>query len=536
MASSSERRSHALHWTTLGVALCALSACRATTPATEDGRTPPNIVLIYADDVGFGDLGCYGAEHVRTPHIDALASEGRRFTDVHSPSAVCSPSRYGLLTGRYPVRRNLWGPIGKDQPLCIDPARLTLARVLQEAGYATACIGKWHLGFGSEGPDWNGELKPGPLELGFDHYFGLPVVNSSPPYVYVEDHRVVGLDPADPIVRGVRSATQVWPEKGGYEALGGGRRAHELYRDEQVATTFEQRAVAWLERRTLDADERPFFLYLATTNIHHPFTPAPRFRGSSACGRYGDFIHELDWLVGEVLAALEALGEAQNTLVVLTSDNGGMLNLGGQEAWRAGHRLNGELLGFKFGAWEGGHRVPLIARWPGHIPAGTHSDALISQVDLLATFAAAAGASVPEGEAQDSLDQLATLVGDPVRPVREQLIVSPNRPSHLVLRRRQWAYLSARGEGGFGQKNVGDHCFGGAAVFPFTGQENSDFADGRLLPDAPPGQLYDLSRDPGQALNVYDRHPEVVAELEAVLAEYRAAARPGKPLGWIDRR
>ncbi|MCP3920114.1 MAG: arylsulfatase [bacterium] len=509
-----------------------LCACRAATPNQETVRTPPNIVLIYADDLGYGDLGCYGAEHVRTPNIDALASNGRRFTDAHSPSSVCSPSRYGLMTGRYPVRRNLWGPIGRELPLCIDRERLTLASVLKSAGYDTACIGKWHLGFGTEGPDWNGKLAPGPLELGFDRYFGLPVVNSSPPYVYVEDHHVVGLDPLDPIVKGVRSATQEWPAKGGYQALGGGRRAHELYADELVATTFQERAVAWLER----TGERPFFLYLATTNIHHPFTPAPRFRGSSTCGRYGDFIHELDWMVGEVMAALDASGEAENTLVVFTSDNGGMLNAGGQDAWRAGHRLNGDLLGFKFGAWEGGHRVPMIARWPGRIPAGTESDALISQVDLLASFASAAGVSVPEGEAEDSLDQLAAFVGDPARPVREELIVSPNRPSHLLVRKKQWAYIAARGEGGFGQKNVGDHCFGGGAVLPFTGQENSDFADGRLETAAPPGQLYDLNEDPGQTTNVYAKHPDVVAELEAVLDGYRATAQPGKPLGWIDRR
>ncbi|MEM7307657.1 MAG: arylsulfatase [Planctomycetota bacterium] len=516
--------------------LLGFTACRSSAPDAGSQRARPNIVLVYADDLGYGDLGCYGATHVRTPNLDALAREGRRFTDVHSASAVCSPSRYGLMTGRYPVRRNLWGPIGTHLPLCVDPRRATLASVLRGAGYDTACIGKWHLGFGVDAPDWNGVLAPGPLELGFDHYFGLPVVNSSPPYVYVEDHGVVGLDLADPLVQGVRSATQEWPEKGGYKALGGARRAHELYRDEEVAATFLERAVGWLERTSEDGDARPFFLYLATTNIHHPFTPAPRFQGTSDCGRYGDFIHELDWLVGELLASLEALGVADETLVVVTSDNGGMLNLGGQEAWRAGHRLNGELLGFKFGAWEGGHRVPLIARWPGVIPAGTTSDALVSQVDLLATFAAAAGGSVPAGQAEDSIDQLDALTGAPARPLRTELVVSPNRPSHLTVRRGKWVYIPAQDEGGFGQKRVGDHCFGGGAALPFTGQRNGDFVDGQLADGAPPAQLYDLAADPRQTTNVYTQHPDVVAELAALAASYRAAAPPGPPLGWIDRR
>ena len=256
----------------------------------------PNVVLINADDLGYGDLGCYGAEKVKTPNIDRLAREGRRFTDAHTASAVCSPSRYGLLTGRYPLRRNYWGPSPIRMPLAIDTSRLTLGRLMKESGYSTACIGKWHLGFGEKEPDWNGDLKPGPLELGFDYYFGIPQVNSGPPFVYVENHRVVGLDPNDPFIYGKRSATKKYPEKSGYDAIGGAEAAHRLYDDEQLATTLKNRAVTWLKRR--DRNE-PFFLYLATTNIHHPFTPASQFIGTSSCGLYGDFIHELDWVVGK---------------------------------------------------------------------------------------------------------------------------------------------------------------------------------------------------------------------------------------------
>lgn len=493
----------------------------------------PNIVLINADDLGYGDLGCYGATKVQTPNIDRLAREGRSFMDAHAASAVCSPSRYGLLTGRYPIRRNYWGPTGMGQPLTIDPAHLTLGSLLKDAGYTTAVIGKWHLGFCEESPDWNKELKPGPLELGFDYFFGLPVVNCIPPYVYVENHRVVGWEPDDPFVMGERSLTEQWPAKGGYDAIGGARKAHELYRDEMVGTTFKEKSVEWIRQAGEDRS-RPFFLYLATTHIHHPFTPAPQFKGTSQCGRYGDFIHELDWIVGELLDAVTELGEGENTLFLFTSDNGGMLNHAGQDAWRAGHRLNGDLLGFKFGAWEGGHRIPLIARWPAHIPAGSVSDHLFSQLDLMATFAAVVDRPLREGEGVDSVDQLETLTGSPPEPLRDELVISPNSPEHLLLRKGNWVYIPAQDEGGFQDTNIGDHTLGGGAAFKLTHQSNSDFtAAGEILPDAPPAQLYDLKQDPRQEVNVYNAHPEVVEDLDALLAERRKLTGSHKPLGWV---
>ncbi len=494
----------------------------------------PNVVLINADDLGYGDLGCYGAVKVKTPHIDRLARQGRLFTDAHTASAVCSPSRYGLLTGRYPLRRNFWGPISPRTPLSIDPGHLTLGRLMHEVGYAAACIGKWHLGFGSKEPDWNGELKPGPLELGFDTYFGIPQVNSGPPFVYVENHRVVGLDPADPFVTvyGKKSVTQVWPAKSGYTQIGGAQAAHRLYKDELVGTILRKRAMAWLQEKK----DRPFFLYLATTNIHHPFTPAPQFKGSSDCGRYGDFIHELDWIVGGVLTTLDEMGVTDNTLVIFTSDNGGMFNNGGQDAWSAGHRLNGHLLGFKFGAWEGGHRIPFVARWPGRIPANSRSNQLISQVDILATLAAIVKRPLRHGEGIDSVNQLEALTGSPRTPLRDHLIISPNHASHLVVRQGKWVYIPAQGEGGFQQKNVGDHCFGNAAVLGFTGQVNSDIVSGKIRTDAPPAQLYDLDKDPSQANNLYRRHPEVIERLHTLLESYRQKTGPHPKLGWVDSR
>lgn len=503
-----------------------LSAFGAETDTKQAGSpgdpdSPPSIVLILADDVGYGDVGCYGATKVKTPNIDRLARDGRRFTDAHSASAVCTPSRYALLTGEYPFRKDLWKPVFHKTGLLIDPGRLTLADVMKTAGYSTTCIGKWHLGFGEDTPDWNGELKPGPLELGFDSYFGVPVVNSHPPFVYVDDHRVVGLVPDDPLVFGQRAETKVFPEKMGIDQVGGAAAAHALYDDQMVGTRLTEKAVKWI----IDHQEERFFLYLATTNIHHPFTPHPRFDGTSDCGRYGDFLHELDWMVGQVLDTLDKHGLVENTLVIFTSDNGGMLNQGGQDAWKAGHRLNGQLLGFKFDAWEGGHRVPFVARWPGRIPAGTTSNQLISNVDMLATFAALVGQTLGESDAVDSFNILPALIGSPKEPIRDHLVLSPWNRKHIALRKGRWVYIGAKGGGGFTARQIGRHALGGPAAFRLTGQVNSDIEDARLRPDAPEAQLYDLESDLSEKRNVIRDHPEKAAELSATLSEITSGKR-----------
>ena len=420
----------------------------------------PNIVLIYADDIGYGDLSCYGATHVNTPNIDRLAKQGRRFTDAHSASAVCTPSRYALLTGRYPARNDLWGPLSLRSPLVIDPDRTTLADVVKRAGYSTACIGKWHLGWQSEAPtDWNKALKPGPLELGFDYYFGMPTVNSHPPYVFVENDRVVGWEPDDPFVYGETAETRKFEEKHGLNLIGGAKKAHSMYDDEMVGTKLAEKATNWISEKS--KSDEPFFLYLATTNIHHPFTPAVRFKGSSKAGRYGDFIHELDWIVGEVTKSLEENGCAENTILIFTSDNGGMLNKGGQEAYRLGHHQNGELFGFKFDAWEGGHRVPFIIRWPGKVAADSNSNSLISSIDMLATVAELTGQTLKDDEGPDSVSILSAFTGKPNGVVRKELLISPFRAKNLSLRQGDWMYISGQGGGGFTAPNVGDHTFGG---------------------------------------------------------------------------
>lgn len=490
------------------------------------GTERPNVVLIFADDLGYGDLGCYGATKVQTPNIDRLAKEGRMFTDAHSASAVCTPSRYALLTGEYPLRgaggAGIWGPLSHTSGLIIDTDKTTLGKVFQDADYATACIGKWHLGFGKGKCDWNKPLRPGPLELGFDYYFGVPKVNSGFPYVYVENDRIVGWDPDDPLVFKGKpiSPTPTFPPEAGRKtpnAFAGAVKAHEMYHDERTATLLTEKAIGWIEKNQAE----PFFLYLPTTNIHHPFTPAPRFKGTSECGLYGDFIHELDWMVGQLLESLDENGLADNTLVIFTSDNGGMFNVGGQAAWAAGHHINGDLLGFKFSAWEGGHRIPFIARWPGHIEAGSTSEQLICNVDLLATLSACLGNSIEPGQARDGVNVLPALIGDPSESLRDHLIMAPKKPSHLAIRQGKWLYIEAQGGGGFNEAKRGAHAFGGPAAVTFTKRENSDIENGKIARDAPAAQLYDLEADLAQTTNVYAEHPKIVGELSRLLRTYR---------------
>jgi arylsulfatase A len=396
---------------------------------------------------------------------------------------------------------------------------------MKQAGYATACIGKWHLGFGEQTPDWNGELKPGPLELGFDYYFGVPVVNSHPPFVYVRNHHVVGLVPDDPFVYGKTAKTELFPEKRRVGDIGGADAAHAIYKDRMVGTRLTEESRQWIKGNR----DHPFFLYLATTNIHHPFTPHPRFQGTSECGRYGDYVHELDWMVGEVINTLDEQGLTDRTLVIFTSDNGGMFNVGGQDAWRDGHRLNGDLLGFKFGAWEGGHRIPFIARWPGKIPAGTTSDQLISNVDMLATMAALVDHPLNDSDGPDSFNLLPALTGSPNHQIRDHLVLSPSRPANIALRKGNWVYIAAQGSGGFGDKKDTEFARGGPGAHLLTKQINSDIANGKLKPNAPPAQLYDLEADRSQMKNLYREHPELVEQMKAFLDQCQRSKRTAGP-------
>jgi len=345
----------------------------------------PNVVLIYADDLGYGDISCYGATKVKTPNVDQLASRGLRFTNAYATSATCTPSRFSLLTGEYAWRQKGTGIAPGNASLIIRPDRSTLPKVFQAAGYRTGAVGKWHLGLGGpEGPDWNGDVKPGPLELGFTYSYIMAATGDRVPCVYVENHRVVNLDPTDPIRVDYNHKIGDWPTGqenpellkmkhshghdmtivNGVGRIGwmtGGKAA--LWKDEDMADVFTRQAVQFIENSHKNA--QPFFLYFATHNIHVPRVPHPRFVGKSGLGPRGDAILEFDWQVGEVLKTLDRLGLTNNTLVLLSSDNGPVVDDGYQdEAVEKlnGHKPAGALRGGKYSAFEAGTRVPLLVR------------------------------------------------------------------------------------------------------------------------------------------------------------------------------
>ncbi|MFR9644620.1 MAG: arylsulfatase [Rikenellaceae bacterium] len=471
----------------------------------------PNIILINIDDLGYGCLSSFGATKVKTPNIDRLATEGRIFMDMHSASAVSTPSRYGLMTGRYPFREDVFAVAGYKTPLLINQEHITIAEVMKRSGYATAVIGKWHLGFCDQTPDWNSDLKPGPLELGFDYYFGIPTVNSGPPFVFVEDHNVVGLDPADPFVYGQLPETKVFPGKKISNNIGGAKAAHALYDDEMLGTIFTQKSVEWIKSHRDD----PFFLYLATTNIHNPITPNPKFIGTSECGIYGDFIHELDWMVGEILNTLDEEGIADNTMVIFTSDNGAMLKFSGFEAQNNGLNINGELFGYKFDSWEGGHRVPMLIRWKDGIKAGTISNQLICNVDLLRSLAALVGCELEEGDAPDSYNMLPALLGETEEEIREELLSASHKRNNYAYRKGDYVYINNRGGGGFDDPTPGSSNFGGVAAAHYFGRENSDMEGGKYKEDAPKVQLYNLRNDIKQSVNLANSEPDKLKEMQA---------------------
>jgi arylsulfatase A-like enzyme len=390
-----------------------LSALVATTTGAAGATAPsakrsPNVVLIYADDLGYGDVGCNGSTYIKTPNVDALAAAGCRFTSGYCTAATCTPSRYSILTGEYPWRKSGTQILPGDAKLIIEPGRQTLASVFHDAGYATAAVGKWHLGFG-EGKgdvDWNHEVKPGPHELGFDYSYLMPSTLDRVPCVFMENQKVVGLDPADPIEVNYRK--KVGDEPTGKEhpellrmklSLGhdgtiingvsrigfmkGGKSARWV--DEDIADTIVGKACAFMEKNK----EKPFFLYFASHDIHVPRMPAKRFVGKSGLGPRGDSILEFDWSVGALEKKLEELHLAEDTIVILTSDNGPVLDDGyaDQAAEKfAGLPVAGPFSGGKYCIAEGGCRVPFIVKWPGRIKPGV-SAAVVSQVDLLASFA-----------------------------------------------------------------------------------------------------------------------------------------------------
>ena len=460
---------------------------------------PPNVVILYADDMGYGDLGANNPDSkIPTPHLDRLAREGTRFTDAHSSSGVCTPSRYALLHGRYHWRK-FHGIVQSFDPPILDAERTTLAELLHGRGHATGCFGKWHLGWDWEAIrrpgatprldgknkvfavtdfDWQRRIPGGPLSHGFDTYLGDDVPNF-PPYAWFEDDRI-------PVAPSVDLATSGRPPEGNWECRPGPMAAGWDFH--AVMPTLTDRAVAWIERQSPD---RPFFLYFPFTSPHAPILPTDAFTGSSKAGPYGDFMAQTDDTVGRVLDALDARGLAANTLVIFTSDNGPERYA--YERTRAfGHRSMGPLRGLKRDLWEGGHRVPMVVRWPGYVPAGRVSDGLLSQVDLYATIAAAVGKGIPEDSAEDSLDQLALFTGRGPSARRE--IVHNTHADGYALRQDEWILIDAPS--------------GGISEIPDWYRD----AEGIPAPDHP-GELYDLSVDPGQRDNRFDAEPDRVAAM-----------------------
>lgn len=479
----------------------------------------PNIVIIYADDLGYGDVSCYGATKINTPNIDRLANQGLLFTNAHCSSATSTPSRYSLLTGEYAWRRAGTGIATGDAPAIIKPGRTTIASVMKNSGYTTGVVGKWHLGLGpAEGADWNGEIKSGPLDLGFDYNFIIPATNDRVPCVFIENRKVVGLDPKDPIRVSYKEKIgneptgkenpellKMHPSHGhdmtiinGIGRIGymtGGKSARFI--DEDIADVITGKAVKFIE----NSKNKPFFLYFSTIDIHAPRTPNQRFVGKSGMGPRGDVILEFDWSVGEILNTLDRLKLSQNTIVILTSDNGPVIDDGYKDQaveLLNGHTPAGPLRGGKYSAFDGGTRVAFIVRWNGKIKPGT-SDAMVSQIDFISSFASMAGQKLSSDAAPDSFDQLNTLLGK--SKTGRDWIVEHASNGRLSLIKGDWKYI----EPGPGVK-----------VYMSTNTESGN---------DPLPQLYNLRTDLGEKNNVAEQNPLIVKELTDLLQKIKDDGR-----------
>ena len=426
-----------------------------------------------ADDMGYGDPGCYNADtKAPTPNIDRLASEGIRFTDAYAPAAACVPTRYGLMTGRYPFRmRTGKGPL-------IAEGRLTVAKLLQEQGYRTGMVGKWHLGVNHEkDPQPNQILSGGPAQRGFNTFFGIPASLDIPPYYYIRGNRAV----APPSLKIGASNTDGWtPIQGAFWREGG---IAPGYHHEEVLPKFTEEAVSFLN----DSSRGPFFLYLALPAPHTPWLPQKPFLGRSKAGIYGDFVAQVDDTVGQVLKVLDDQGMAENTILIFTSDNGPVWYDADEKKF--GHASTGPFRGMKGDAWEGGHRMPFVVRWPGVSKAGSTSDVMICHTDFLATAADILNAKVPAGQAQDSVSFAAVLKSGSNKQTRETTI-HQSSGRVLALRSGDWKLIPALGSGGFSEPPKKKPVKGG-----------------------PMGQLYNLRTDPGETTNRYLEEPELVEKL-----------------------
>lgn len=484
----------------------------------------PNVIVIMADDLGYGDLSCYGATDFETPNIDQLAAEGVRFTSGYCSASTCTPTRYSFLTGTYAFREKGTGIAPPSSPALIQAGTPTVASMLQEVGYKTAVIGKWHLGLGGEsGPDWNGDLKPGPLEIGFDHCFLLPTTNDRVPQVYVQDHRVLNLDPNDPLWVGKKKPSEDHPTgithrdtlkmdwthghnatiHNGISRIGfytGGEAAR--FRDEDLGDKWVEKSVEWMTKHK----EEPFFLFFASHDLHVPRMPHERFQGATPLGYRADSIVQLDWCVGELMKKADELGIAENTLFVFCSDNGPVMDDGyADEALEklGDHRAAGPFSGGKYSVYEGGTRTPFITRWKGKIDPGI-SDEIVTTIDLYASLAALTGGELPSDAALDTADVLSAMLGEKNAKGREEFVQQDN---------------GNNGNYGFrsGNWKLQRHAKGKARnVVVEQLLENTE---------VPENQLFNLEQDPGEKENVIESNPEIAETLKKRLDEIIESGR-----------
>lgn len=474
----------------------------------------PNVVIIYADDLGYGDLSCYGATKIKTPNIDKLAAQGVRMTNAHSTAATCTPSRYSLMTGQYPWRKQGTGILPGDAALIIPTDKLTLPLLFKKAGYTTGIVGKWHLGIGdSVEKNWNQELKPGPNEVGFDYSFIFPATADRVPTVFVENGKVLGAEPTDPILVSYNKPIGNDPTGSAHPELlkmkaspnhghdgtivngigrigfmSGGTKAR--WTDEEVPLTFLEKAKKFMEQNK----KQPFFLYYSVTEPHVPRMPSTAFRGKSELGHRGDAILQLDWAVGEVMKQLKYLDIEKNTIIVFSSDNGPVLDDGYQDGAvlkQNGHKPWGVLRGGKYSAFEAGTRVPMIINWPAQIKPKT-SNALVSQVDFIASFNQILGSKVKNEDLLDGQNMWNAFVGK-------------SDSGREVLIKQGGAYSVIKGDWKYIKANKGD---------AFWALQNIETGASELP------QLYNLSNDLGEKNNLASQFPERVKELEKILNEY----------------
>lgn len=453
---------------------------------------PPNILLILVDDMGYGDPGCYNAESkILTPNIDRLADEGLRFTDAHASGPLCHVSRYGLMTGTYPWRTEFnW----RRQPI-IEKGQETIASFLKSIGYRTAMVGKWHLGFAEKlVEDYTGTLRGGPVDCGFESFFGIRASTDIPPYFYIRNNRAI-MPPSEAIAS---SNTPGWTRiQGAFWRQG---KISPDLKLEEVLPRFTREAVSVINKHGKSKEKKPLFLYLAYPAPHTPWLPSKEFAGKSKAGLYGDFMMMVDAMIGNVLKALETTGMRKDTLVIFSSDNGPVWY--DQDVEKFGHDSSGGLRGMKADAWEAGHRMPFIVRWPGKVGAGSRTDHTICFTDLFATFAAICEKSLPDTAAPDSFSFSSALLGIDAGDKQRPPIVMAAGGDTMLIRDGDWKLINALGSGGFSKPRKR-----------------------KPQPGEPEGQLYNLSSDMGEQNNLYLKHPDIVKRLEKKLHAIRKSER-----------